>query len=76
LVGDDPSEAGHVRAASERWTAKARPHQQRGGDTRDATSMRTIKREPKQASGVEEFARVVTGLNGTVVGKAPKLELG
>ena len=50
------------------------------------TSVHTMKREPRLASGAEELAwdEVVetghdtgaTGLNGTVVGKALKLELG
>ena len=50
------------------------------------TSVRTTKREPRRASGAEELARVklwrlatmraVMSLNGTVAGKAPKLELG
>ena len=50
------------------------------------TSVRTAKREPRQASGVEELARdevvgtghdvAVVGLISTAAGKAPKLEPG
>ena len=48
--------------------------------------MRTMKREPRRASGAEELAwgevvegghgAAMTGLNGTAASKAPKLELG